>query len=213
MSLNKAAWREIARLWLEGVEPLKKIAERYGISYQKITVRARLEGWPPRATKHAPKSPTAAGCPQRQNRHAPAASTRPTAEGLGAGCSAPADRGSANHGTAGGQRSTAPAKPVRKKRGAARRAMAERLFEAMDMKLSAIEARMATGGDQSAVDSERTTRTLNTLVRSLEKLTDYECKITSRSGRKNGKRRQAGADAERRRQEIAARIQRLLQDR
>ena len=181
MSLDQETWREIARLWSEGHQPLGKIAERYGISHQKITAHARREGWSPRGGRKRPRS---SGGDADSTASARSEDNQPTSM-----------------------------VPVRtsKTRGAARRAMAERWFEAMENKLSAIEARMAAGGDNTAVDSERTTRTLNTLVRSLEKLSDYEGKITGRSGRKNGKRPRSGADAERRRQELAARIQRLLQ--
>ncbi len=59
--------------------------------------------------------------------------------------------------------------------------MVERLFDAMDVKLSAIEARIASGGDSTSADSERTTRALNTLIRSLEKLSDYEGKISKKA--------------------------------
>lgn len=100
--------------------------------------------------------------------------------------------------------------PTKTSRDQTRRAMVERLFKAMDTKLSAIEERIATGGDASPADSERTTRALNTLVRSLEKLTDYEGKIGKSAGRKHDKRRSAPDDPERRRQQLARRIERLL---
>lgn len=83
----------------------------------------------------------------------------------------------------------------------------------MDVKLGALEERIAAGGDSSPADSERTTRALNTLVRGLEKLADYEGKIGKGKGRRNDKPRTAAADAERRRSELARRIQRLLDSR
>lgn len=91
--------------------------------------------------------------------------------------------------------------------------MVERLFDAMDTKLSLLETHIASGADVSAVDSERTTRALNTLVRSLEKLAAYEAKLKSKAGKPHAKRRPAGEDAERRREELARRIQRLLDSR
>lgn len=95
-------------------------------------------------------------------------------------------------------------------RASSRRAIAERLFRAMETKLGAVEERIAAGGDASPADSERTTRTLNTLVRSLEKLTDYEGKLGKSAGPKHDKRRPPPDDPERRRQELARRIERLL---
>lgn len=103
--------------------------------------------------------------------------------------------------------------PRKRNRTAVRRAMVERLFDAMDVKLSALEERIAAGGDASPADSERTTRALNTLVRSLEKLADYEGKIGKGKERRHDKPRTATADAERRRSELARRIQRLLDSR
>lgn len=91
-----------------------------------------------------------------------------------------------------------------------RSSMVERLFKAMDRKLSAIEDRIACGEDATPADSERTTRAINTLVRSLEKLTEYEAKLSKRAGRRNGQRAGAQNDPERRREELAQRIQRLL---
>ena len=98
----------------------------------------------------------------------------------------------------------------KRNRTAVRRAMVERLFDAMDRKLSALEARIAAEGDVTPADSERTTRALNTLVRSLEKLADYENKIGKGKGRSDGRPRTAVADPERRRSELAHRIERLL---
>ena len=197
MSLEKAAWAEIARLWRETDEPAGQIAKRYGISHQMITARARREGWPPRPAVAARRGKAGAG-PAGQSGAAEA--NAPNSEGA----EPPAGRADlVNVGGTGRKR--------RSGRAATRRAMIKRLFDAMEAKLRAIEARMAAGGDQSAADSERTTRTLNTLVRSLEKLSDYEGKISSsKGGNKNGKRRVSGTDAERRRQELADRIQTLL---
>lgn len=193
MSLPKAAWAEIAKLWQLGDEPISQIAARFGVSSQKIVGHARRERWPPRSTSKKSRAP------------------KPVADERGHAESARRD---------GEQHTTNSSKPTRSGHAvadqdpaAARKAMVERLFDAMDTKLTAIEKRIAVGGDATPADSERTTRALNTLIRSLEKLSDVEGKITASKRRKDGKRRQASVDPERRRQELAGRIERLLKRR
>lgn len=203
MSLDEAAWAEIARLWRESSEPVSRIGARFGVSHQKIVARARQALWPPRAGSS----------------ECGALNEMPGAVGSAAATLHDHDTGRATRGRSGlpSERAAVectPAGRLRSKqdRSAARRAMVERLFDAMDKKLSAIERRIEGGGDATPADSERTTRALNTLVRSLEKLADYEGKISNAkvAGRKNGKRRKDADDPERRRHELAGRIERLL---
>lgn len=194
MTLDQEDWAEIARLWLSGTEPVGQIATRYGITHQKITARARAERWPPRGSASGPVLARHAEA-TRADREPSANSEDVTwTEAIDADGIPASKRAGTN-------------------RAAARQAMAERLFDAMDTKLSAIEKRIAEGGDATPADSERTTRALNTLVRSLEKLADYEGKISGKAGSKDGQRRRAGDDPERRRQELARRIERLLKRR
>jgi len=94
-----------------------------------------------------------------------------------------------------------------------RRAIIERLFGAVDTKLRAIERRIADGGDAAPADSERTTRSLNTLIRTLDKLEQYERQLGKQAAAKLGKQGGAHDDPERRREELARRIERLLQRR
>jgi len=203
MSLDQEAWAEIARLWLDGSEPLGRIAQRFAISHQKITARARIEQWPPRRTGA-----------QRTGVVVTQAKTGGASRGASKGpaAAARAARSAGATGAAGPARA-ATRRGRKRDRAGVHEAMIERLFDAMDTKLSAIEARMASGGDATSADSERTTRALNTLVRSLEKLSDYEGKISNSAGRNDGKRAQASDDPERRRQELARRIERLLKRR
>ncbi len=100
-------------------------------------------------------------------------------------------------------------------RSAAQWATVETLFDAMDKKLSAIERRIVNGGDVTSAHSERAIRALYTLVGSLEKLADYEEKISTvkLAGRKNGRRRQASTEQERRSDELGGRIERLFKGR
>ncbi|MGD9669990.1 MAG: hypothetical protein AB7U75_13155 [Hyphomicrobiaceae bacterium] len=206
MSLDQEAWAEIARLWLDGAEPLGRIAERFSISHQKITAYARREQWPPRRSNAQKDGP--------DNRIKESGGGRGAATGDGgAGRREHRGAGRGKNATAREPATVAPSRRWARNRAGARRAMVERLFDAMDTKLSAIEERIAAGGDVTPADSERTTRALNTLVRSLEKLSDYEGKISKKAGRDDGKMRQASDDPERRRQELARRIERLLKRR
>ena len=203
MSLDQEAWAEIASLWLDGTEPLGRIAARFAISHQKITAHARREGWPLR------------GAPSKT-----VIAVDQDASGVGHdGVVADRDRNRRGAGQLSNRKMPAPLKgrEIRspkagssKDRAGARNAMVERLFDAMDIKLSAIEERIASGGDASSADSERTTRALNTLVRGLEKLSDYEGKISKRAERNDGNPRLDSDDPERRRNELAQRIERLL---
>lgn len=206
MSLDQEAWAEIARLWLDGTEPLGRIAERFAITHQAITAYARRKQWPPRG---GAVQSQAAGWHATQSRNGRRsggddrrATEQPGKKVLRGGGAQRRERTVA-------ERSRRP----KRDRARARNAMVERLFDAMDTKLSAIEERIASGGDATSADSERTTRALNTLVRSLEKLSDYEGKISNSARRDDGKRRQAPDDPERRRHELARRIERLLKRR
>lgn len=182
MSLDEATWAEIARLWREGREPLGAIAARFGTSHQRIAAVARSRQWPRRGG----------------------------ATGRGAG--RPADRGGGSKPATHSERQHGAVrrKPKARSRAAALQHMVERLFDAMETKLSAIEQRMADGGDDTPADSERTARSLGTLIRNLERLSEYERKLhklEAAAGAKSGGERD---DTERRRQELARRIEALL---
>lgn len=200
MSLDTAAWAEISRLWRESDERLGQIAARFGIPHQLITARARRERWPLRKVQ--------AGKPDSAQGEQTAGHCGEMRLGEASETDAARNPERDHRERAGG--AVLPGSPRNRERAKSRRAIVERLFDAMDTKLSAIERRILEGGDATPADSERTTRSLNTLVRSLEKLADYEGKIGKQAGRKNGKRRTVADDPERRRQELARRIQQLL---
>lgn len=208
MSLDEATWGEIARLWRETDEPLGSIARRFAIAHQSISAMANRQGWPARPLLAPKKAVSAAGgvIGKRGSKRCAgkAAATKARRRDVARTRPAYATRG--DH--VGGSAAHAPHQPG--DRQAPRHSMVERLFQAMDTKLSAIEDRIANGEDATPADSERTTRAINTLVRSLEKLTEYEAKLSKTAGRRHGKRAGAGNDPERRREELARRIQRLL---
>ncbi len=92
-----------------------------------------------------------------------------------------------------------------------------RLYGAIDTKLARLEARLSEDGPVSSADSEREARELSNMIRSFEKVTAVAGDLDKRRG-KRGKSGAAGdggadveraADAERMRNEIAERLERL----
>lgn len=96
-----------------------------------------------------------------------------------------------------------------------REGLARRLFNAIDTKLAQLEERMATAAEMTSADSERETRELANMIRSFEKVTAVAGDLDKRRG-KTGKQRditpgpeERAVDAERMRNEIAERLERL----
>jgi transposase len=102
-------------------------------------------------------------------------------------------------------------------KGATRRAasveLIERLYNAMDAKLKRLEARIAMHEDISAAESERETRELGSMIRSFEKVTAFEAAIEGRDRKGQRKPVIAPCDAERMREEIAQRLERICSER
>lgn len=94
-----------------------------------------------------------------------------------------------------------------------RRTMILRLYEAMDRQLAEIEASHAENEAMSATDRERQARQMNVIMRSMEKLSEYDEQEARRTA--EAKRNKAKADAatpcdpESWREEIARRITRI----
>ncbi len=152
---DRTDWAEIRRLYVAGALSLARIAERHGISVQRIARRARRDGWPPRPRptpgaregpppKSGAKKTAAAAGRQR----APPRSPQPAAE-----------------------RGTDPSTATSLK---ARRALVRRLYKAIDTKLKQMERRMAHDiaaqdgtSDTTAADHERDTRAIGALIANL----------------------------------------------
>lgn len=92
--------------------------------------------------------------------------------------------------------------------GTNRAAMIERLYRAIDDNLKRLEARMGSGREISAAESERETRELGAMIRSFEKVTAFATDIENRR-KPAAPERISTADAERMREEIAKRLERL----
>lgn len=93
-----------------------------------------------------------------------------------------------------------------------RRSVIARLYRAISLKLEHMEARMASGESRSAQDEERESRALG-MIRNFEKVTEVVSELDRTSGRSPRDRSAAGADAERMRQSIAERLERLARGR
>jgi hypothetical protein len=102
-----------------------------------------------------------------------------------------------------------------------RRAMVRRLLDALDKRLTLLEARMAQDGElgvagQSAADAERDARTLTGLGRLYAKLVELDDAARADACGKTGKSRtlaETSDDADRLRRDLALRLQRLNQAR
>jgi hypothetical protein len=104
-----------------------------------------------------------------------------------------------------GSRRTVPKPP------GARRDFFARLYGAIDMKLKTIEERMMSDEPSSPADTERDVRALGTLIRNIEKLHEFDDQLSrGRPGQGGATGPTTADDAERRRHELAQRIERLL---
>jgi hypothetical protein len=199
---DRTDWSGIRRLYVAGALPLARIAERHGISVQRIARRARRDGWPPRprpapgAREGPPPKPGAkktAAAPSRQR--APPRTPQPAAE-----------------------RGTDPSTATSLK---ARRALVRRLYKAIDTKLKQMERRMAHDiaaqdgtSDTTAADHERDTRAIGALIANLSRVTEIEADLErlpgSASPASSQGDRQLADEAERFRRDVAERLARLV---
>ncbi|MDX2288563.1 MAG: hypothetical protein NW217_07050 [Hyphomicrobiaceae bacterium] len=89
--------------------------------------------------------------------------------------------------------------------------MVDRLYEAIDLKLTRLEARMRAEEPTTAADSEREARELASMIRSLEQVSELKANIAGQGARHGDKgAATTPADAERMRAEIAERLERLF---
>ncbi|MEO8650995.1 MAG: hypothetical protein ABI391_01755 [Hyphomicrobiaceae bacterium] len=193
-------WSEIRRLYLEGEPAIARIAERHGVSAQRISRRAQRERWPPR------------------HRNDPASKPRDK----------PAAKSAANPASA--PTNAAPSPRTRSKRPAAatgstarslkaRRALVRRLYTAIDTKLQQMERRMAHdmateegSSETTAADHERDTRAIGALIANLSRVTEIEADLERIPGTAAAQHaeHQLADEAERFRRDVAERLARLV---
>lgn len=176
--MAETAWAEIRRAYETGPETVARLAERYAVSARGIYRRAKEEGWRPRSTR----GPGPAKKKPGVNASAGEAGTRGLAR--------------------------ARAESACRSRRPTKQAMIARLYKAIDDKLKRLEARMGSGREISAAESEREARELGVMIRNFEKVTEFATEIENRR-KPAAPKRISAADAERMRAEIAERLERL----
>ena len=101
--------------------------------------------------------------------------------------------------------------PAREPTPQARRGLVRRLWRAINLKLTRLEERMASGEPLTPADDERETRSIGQLVRNFEMVTGLHAD-PDKSGTaspNSAPETQSAPDAERMRREIAERLERL----
>lgn len=191
-------WPAIRRLYARGELSIATIAERHGIAAQRISRRARKDGWPSRRARvvrkrDGPESSPPSTAPAQCTDSPKSRSKRP---GDGAASSVKA-----------------------------RRALVRRLYRAIDTKLKQMERRMAHDmatderpAETSAADHERDTRAIGALIGNLSRVTEIEADLERIPGAaapaadraKEQADRQLADEAERFRREVAERLARLV---
>ena len=187
-------WQRIRRLYVAGAKSLAAIAEQHGVSVQRISRRARTEGWPPRP-RRAPGAREGPKANREKSREPPASTTAKPAPKRGG---------------------TAAAAATLK----ARRALVRRLYKAIDTKLKQMERRMAhdmatTEGssDTTAADHERDTRAIGSLIANLSRVTEIEADLERHPGAAGPTDQQAAQHAERQLADEAERFRRDVAER
>ena len=183
MQVGDETWAEVRLAYADGSVPLKDIAARFGLTPQRIGIKAKKEGW-----TRPPAHPAGEGR-KRASRREPAGAQRKIAP---AGTAKPATAKQSGR------------LPTR----TAQKAVIARLYRAITVKLEHMEKRMASGEDRSAQDEERESRALATLINNFEKVTEAVAELEADRGASRASSA-AGADAERMRREIAERLERL----
>jgi type IV secretory pathway VirB10-like protein len=203
-------WSEIRRFYLDGEFAIAAIAERHGVSAQRITRRAQRERWPPRP----PRRRTSATSKPRGKSDAKSATPSPSDPAA----TAPRPKSRPKRPT------VATGSTARSFR--ARRALVRRLYTAIDTKLQQMERRMAHdmateqgSSDTTAADHERDTRAIGALIANLSRVTEIEAELERIPGTAAVPAAQQGArdaehqladEAERFRREVAERLARLV---
>jgi len=204
--VDQGTWVAIRHAFEAGGASVASLAATFGVNASTVYSRIRREKWKrparpnerakcesrkgARAGRRKQRGPRTATVEETSSRHAV---VQPAEAGMGTGLEE-------------GQ------KPSRQ--------LWERLYNAIDGKLSRLERRMRSGVPVSAADSERETRELSSMVRSYEKVLEVAAEIEGRDQATSGGRdsekagsraaaKEAAADAERLREEILARLARL----
>lgn len=189
MLVDEATWAAIRHDYETTNEPLRSMGARFIVGCTTILEHARRDGWAAR-----PLRPTVIPRPKiipRPTAVAPPASQVINAQALPAGDV------------------TSPPRPKRACADAPEVRIA-RLFHIIDIQLDNLELLMMTGETLTVEDEARMTRSLNTIVSNLEKVTEAAAALAQAGGMAKGaKKKDAHLKAEQLRAEIAERLERL----
>lgn len=200
MPPDDETWALVRHAYCDTTASVADICRTFSLTSAQLYARRAAEGWPyrgPVQPKPKPK-PTAS---------APAPSP---AQPSGSASNAP----------------TAPHAPAQHSRATPRdlrAALLQRLYNAIDLKLNQLEKHMTSSNDVSSADHERDTRALTSLVRSFERVTEFDPDRANRTAAATGPAAAdpaasspvlaTAADAERLRRDIAQRLERILEKR
>lgn len=199
---------------------IAEICRRFDLTPARLTALRRRQGWPARPS-------AVAAIPLAKAEGAkPSAAPRATGHGGTARASARTNKRPASTRTAKGPRRARPTAAAK------RAAMIERLYDAIDLKLTQLETQMTGNPDTTSADHEREVRALSTLIQTFERVSEIDPAARSArdpAGHPKSNRTGTGgdtavrsdpaalaaaaADTERLRREIAERVERLMEKR
>jgi len=182
------AWAAIKQAYEAGELSVGEICRRHGVTPGQMNYRRRRDSWPPRLVRV-------------QTGAELVKPVRPVPE-------SPLCEGSARPGRGTGVPVTQhePTDPRQFSNAVAK--LMERLFRVTEKELSIIEERMEMGEIRSPADSARDTSSIGSLIKNLEKLTEFNEQV--RGGQQRGSIAGITADeADRIRRELARRIERI----
>ena len=160
---DATVWEDIKHAYIHGREPVVVIAARFGYSLSAIERRRRSESWPMRSARPDYKAFAAPSRPQ-------AILSPDAAEAASGGISQPNLQSPPAPDAAAAL--SAPKTP--------REVLVARVYSAMTTKLGQIEHQILRGLNRTLADSERETRMLDTFIRNLEKITEFEASLAHR---------------------------------
>lgn len=215
MPIDTSALGDIRHAYESSTDTVKAIARRFGVSDKDISAAARTHGWTPR-----PRGADALRLHQAR---------RMIKAATDDGIIAPEPTAPQNNGTADTDASSQAVpgpslttKARRIKAGGSeghRRLIISRLYDVIDARLAHMEARVAAAKKPTAAESERESRDLTNLIKTLEKLMELS-DVLAKPAAGAADTGRAGADAalaartladeaEQFRREIAERLDRL----
>ena len=195
-------WSEIRRLYVHGEQSIAGIAEKHGVSAQRIARRAQRDNWPARSSRRRSSV-------RSKPRHE-AAAPPPAALATAKATAAPSPKSRV-------KRTGSAARSLK-----ARRALVRRLYTAIDTKLQQMERRMAHdmatqegSSETTATDHERDTRAIGALIANLSRVTEIEADLeripgTATVPAAQQAELQLADEAERFRRDVAERLARLV---